>query len=99
MQLGLLAGGLVDGTVNLWNPASIVGSPITEEPCDGSNGCLVTTLQKHVGAVSAAHGFGLVDSQAPSRSLQNPKEPASPPAGERPAVQFLQHQPSSDGRR
>ena len=50
-QLGLIAGGLVDGTVNLWNPAKIVGAPLTEEPTDGGNGCLITSLQKHTGAV------------------------------------------------
>ena len=50
-QLGLIAGGLVDGTVNLWNPAKIIGTPLTEEPSDGSSSCLVTSLQKHAGAV------------------------------------------------
>ena len=29
---GLIAGGLVDGSVNLYNPARIIGSPIGSEP-------------------------------------------------------------------
>jgi len=49
-QLGLIAGGLVDGTVNLWNPAKIVGG---EELSEGADGALVASLQKHTGAVSA----------------------------------------------
>jgi protein transport protein SEC31 len=50
-QLGLIAGGLVDGTVNLWNPAKIVGVAGGEEPSDGADGALVASLQKHTGAV------------------------------------------------
>lgn len=38
--------------MSLWNPAKIVGTPITEEPSDGSKGSLVTHLQKQGGAVS-----------------------------------------------
>ena len=53
-QLGLIAGGLVDGTVNLWNPAKIVGVAGSEEPSDGADGALVASLQKHSGAVSAS---------------------------------------------
>ena len=48
---GLIAGGLVDGSVNLYNPARIIGSPIGSEPSDGSGGALVTKMQKHTGPV------------------------------------------------
>tara|TARA_Y100001954_G_scaffold207869_1_gene231743 strand:+ start:555 stop:4292 length:3738 start_codon:yes stop_codon:yes gene_type:complete len=42
-RLGLIAGGLVDGTVNVYNPAKIV---------DGAtSGAIVTKLAKHQGAV------------------------------------------------
>jgi hypothetical protein len=50
-QLGLIAGGLVDGTVNLWNPAKIVGAVGSEEPADAADDVLVASLQKHTGAV------------------------------------------------
>ena len=50
-QFGLIAGGLVDGTVNLWNPAKIVGSEGSEDPGDTSNGALLASLQKHSGGV------------------------------------------------
>ena len=53
-QLGLIAGGLVDGTVNLWNPSKIVGVAGGDEPSDGADGALVASLQKHTGAVSPA---------------------------------------------
>ena len=53
-QLGLIAGGLVDGTVNLWNPAKIVGVAGGDEPSDGADGALVASLQKHTGAVSTS---------------------------------------------
>jgi protein transport protein SEC31 len=52
-QLGLIAGGLVDGTVNLWNPSKIVGVAGGDEPSDGADGALVASLQKHTGAVCA----------------------------------------------
>jgi protein transport protein SEC31 len=52
MPHGLIAGGLVDGSVNLYNPARIIGSPIGAEPSDGvSSGALVTKMQKHSGPV------------------------------------------------
>ena len=51
MPHGLIAGGLVDGSVNLYNPARIIGSPIGAEPSDGSGGALITKMQKHTGPV------------------------------------------------
>lgn len=44
LQYGLLAGGLADGSICLWNPAAII---------DGSGqSSLLTKMQKHTGAVS-----------------------------------------------
>jgi protein transport protein SEC31 len=48
---GLIAGGLVDGSVNLYNPARIIGSPVGSEPSDGAGGALLTKMQKHSGPV------------------------------------------------
>ena len=48
---GIIAGGLVDGSVNLYNPAKIIGSPIGAEPSDGTSGALITKMQKHSGPV------------------------------------------------
>jgi protein transport protein SEC31 len=48
---GLIAGGLVDGSVNLYNPARIIGSPVGAEPADGAGGALLTKMQKHTGPV------------------------------------------------
>jgi len=50
---GLIAGGLVDGSVNLYNPAKIIGSPAAAEPADGGagGGALITKMQKHTGPV------------------------------------------------
>ena len=45
MQYGLLAGGLVDGSVCIWNPARIVGH------APDTSGQLLCRLQKHAGAV------------------------------------------------
>jgi hypothetical protein len=44
LQYGILAGGLADGSICLWNPAAIV---------DGSGqNPLLSKMQKHAGAVS-----------------------------------------------
>ena len=48
---GLIAGGLVDGSVNLYNPGRIIGSPVGAEPADGAGGALLTKMQKHTGPV------------------------------------------------
>jgi protein transport protein SEC31 len=53
VQYGVLAGGLVDGTVNLWNPAKVVGAEESHDPVDTSSGALVASLQKHAGGVRA----------------------------------------------
>jgi protein transport protein SEC31 len=50
-QYGLIAGGLVDGTVNLWNPAKVLGGAGCEEPGDTTSGALLASLQKHAGGV------------------------------------------------
>ena len=47
LQLGLLGGGLADGSICIWNPARIVGHSAQE----ASKGTLLCRLQKHQGAV------------------------------------------------
>lgn len=51
MQYGVLAGGLVDGTVNLWNPAKVVGAEESHDSSDNASGALLASLQKHAGGV------------------------------------------------
>lgn len=54
-QYGIIAGGLVDGTVNLWNPAKILGTDVNADQVeDGSP--LISKLQKHTGGVRAHLG-------------------------------------------
>ncbi|XP_058078793.1 protein transport protein SEC31 homolog B-like isoform X2 [Magnolia sinica] len=43
-SLGLIAGGLVDGSINIWNPLTLIHS-------DDVDGALVRRLQKHSGPV------------------------------------------------
>ena len=45
LQLGLLAGGLADGSVVLWDPASILDAKAGKT-------ALLAKMQKHTGAVS-----------------------------------------------
>jgi protein transport protein SEC31 len=80
-QHGLLAGGLVDGTVNLWNPAAIIRGQ-GEDP-------LVTQLQKHSGAVKglAFNSFspnllasGAADGELAIWDLEDPAAPSLFPA-------------------
>jgi protein transport protein SEC31 len=44
---------LVDGSVNLYNPAKIIGSPAAAEPPadGGASSALITKMQKHTGPV------------------------------------------------
>ena len=57
-QLGLLAGGLADGSVVLWDPAAIVDSNKSASSPTGGKTALLAKMQKHTGAVSAAEGRG-----------------------------------------
>lgn len=52
-QYGLVAGGLADGSVCVWNPARIIGHKAEAAPTSpaGSRGQLLARLQKHAGAV------------------------------------------------
>lgn len=50
LQHGLLAGGLADGSVVLWDPASIL------TPQQGRSPSLAK-MQKHTGAVSSMHMY------------------------------------------
>jgi len=57
MQAGVLAGGLTDGSICLWNPAKVLRSPAGS--ADEGAGAAVATLRKHTGPVkvsSATHG-------------------------------------------
>ncbi|PRW34057.1 transport SEC31-like protein B isoform A [Chlorella sorokiniana] len=50
---GLIAGGLADGSVCVWNPARIIGQKAAPAPTSpaASRGQLLARLQKHAGAV------------------------------------------------
>ena len=64
-QLGLLAGGLADGTVCLWNPSGIVASTGAEPGAD----CLLTTLQTHTGPARALAAAAARPERPPTRGL------------------------------
>ena len=80
-RLGLIAGGLVDGTVNVYNPAKIV---------DGAtNGAIITKLAKHQGAVRGLDfntfspnllASGAEDGELCIWDLENPTKPSLYPA-------------------
>lgn len=48
MQMGLIAGGLSDGCIGIWDPAVILKA---ETGCEDVNGALVTKLEGHKGPV------------------------------------------------
>ena len=80
-RLGLIAGGLVDGTVNVYNPAKIV---------DGAqSGAIITKLAKHQGAVRGLDfnsfspnllASGAEDGELCIWDLANPTKPSLYPA-------------------
>lgn len=53
LQYGLIAGGLADGSVCVWNPARIIGQKAEAKPTSpaATRGQLLARLQKHQGAV------------------------------------------------
>jgi protein transport protein SEC31 len=53
LQYGLIAGGLADGSVCVWNPARIIGHKAEQptSPAAASSGQLLARLQKHQGPV------------------------------------------------
>ncbi|CAN6442260.1 unnamed protein product [Victoria cruziana] len=77
-ELGLIAGGLVDGSINIWNPLKLISSKDAE-------GSLVASLQKHTGPV---HGLefninspnllasGADDGELCIWDISNPAEPS-----------------------
>jgi protein transport protein SEC31 len=81
MRLGVIAGGLVDGTVNVYNPAKIVdGAP---------SGAIITKLAKHQGAVRGLDfnsfspnllASGAEDGELCIWDLANPTKPSLYPA-------------------
>jgi len=50
VQLGLIAGGLSDGTIGIWNPDAIIKA---QEGAEDIPDALVATLAGHEGAVRA----------------------------------------------
>ncbi|XP_057976811.1 protein transport protein SEC31 homolog B [Malania oleifera] len=50
-SLGLIAGGLVDGNIDLWNPLSLIRSEEEEEKEEESESALVGHLSRHKGPV------------------------------------------------
>ncbi|XP_020585788.1 protein transport protein SEC31 homolog B isoform X2 [Phalaenopsis equestris] len=76
-SFGLIAGGLADGTINVWNPAKLIGS-------EGNDDAFVTRLEKHTGPVRGLefnpHEPKLLASGADEGELclwdlENPSEP------------------------
>ncbi|PKU77187.1 protein transport protein SEC31 homolog B [Dendrobium catenatum] len=76
-SLGLIAGGLGDGTISLWNPVKLIGS-------EGSDDAFVARLEKHTGPVRGLefnpHEPKLLASGADEGELciwdlENPTEP------------------------
>ncbi|CAA0816578.1 Protein transport protein SEC31 homolog B [Striga hermonthica] len=53
-SLGLVAGGLVDGNIGLWNPKSLISSGTNKKTCDTIENALVGNLSRHRGPV---HGL------------------------------------------
>ncbi|KAK3253493.1 hypothetical protein CYMTET_37261 [Cymbomonas tetramitiformis] len=85
--LGIIAGGLVDGTVNLWNPAAIVGTDVGSDAGDAN--VLISKLEKHTGAVKGLDfnpfnpnllASGAADGELSIWDLANPGAPSLYPA-------------------
>ncbi|KAF6136674.1 hypothetical protein GIB67_016130 [Kingdonia uniflora] len=77
-SLGLIAGGLVDGSVNIWNPLNLLSS-------EESEGALVGRLQQHTGPVRGLEfsihtpnrlASGSDDGEICIWDLANPAEPS-----------------------
>ena len=84
-QYGLLAGGLADGSVCIWNPARIIGQPTGASP----RGQLLCRLQKHQGGVRGLEfnpfspnllASGASDGELCIWDVGNPAQPSLYPA-------------------
>jgi len=80
--MGLIAGGMDDGTVNIWNPKSI----IIKDKTDNSSSALLSTIERNSGAITALqfnpHGdsanllaTGSSQGEILVSSLENPIQP------------------------
>lgn len=85
LQYGLLAGGLADGSVCIWNPTRIIGQPSGTDPRTQ----LLCRLQKHQGAVRGLEfnpfspnllGSGAADGDLCIWDVANPSQPSLYPA-------------------
>lgn len=85
LQYGLLAGGLADGSVCIWNPARIIGQPPGASP----RGQLLCRLQKHQGGVRGLEfnpfspnllASGASDGELCIWDVGNPAQPSLYPA-------------------
>ncbi|CAN6455970.1 unnamed protein product [Victoria cruziana] len=81
-SLGLIAGGLVDGSINVWNPQKLIGSTDSENS-------LIARLQKHTGPVRGLEfnvsspnllASGAEDGELCIWDLSNPAEPSHFPS-------------------
>ncbi|KAL4425258.1 hypothetical protein ABPG75_009274 [Micractinium tetrahymenae] len=88
---GLIAGGLADGSVCVWNPAHIIGQKAEAKPASpaGARGQLLARLQKHQGAVRGLEfnsfspnllASGGADGELCIWNVENPMQPALYPA-------------------
>ncbi|KAL4435628.1 hypothetical protein ABPG77_002591 [Micractinium sp. CCAP 211/92] len=88
---GLIAGGLADGSVCVWNPARIIGQKAEAKPASpaGARGQMLARLQKHQGAVRGLEfnsfspnllASGGADGELCIWNVENPLQPALYPA-------------------
>jgi hypothetical protein len=67
LQYGIIAGGLTDGSIRLWDPSKILGTPATGEDSPAaarlSQLSTITALSKHTGPVGALE-FAIAKPQA-----------------------------------
>lgn len=85
-RMGLIAGGMIDGTVNVWNPSLILSAPEKS---------LVTSIQKHSGGAVKALEFSTLqpnlmasggsDGQVLITSFDNPSSPTTSLPGTEPS--------------
>lgn len=82
---GIVAGGLVDGSVSLWNPSAM----LSPDANDGGAGALICPLKKHVGAVKGLQfnpfssnllASGAADSDVCIWDVASPAKPSLFPA-------------------
>ncbi|GER48620.1 transport protein SEC31 [Striga asiatica] len=84
-SLGLVAGGLVDGNVGLWNPKSLISSCTNKKTSDTIENALVANLSRHRGPVHGLEFSSLIPNLLASGAdegdifiwdVSNPLEPS-----------------------